>query len=804
MTPTKHPNPSARLKPPSWLWAAVGAMVLATLAVGAFFLRAEGRQQHEEAEAEVAAVATNVATRISNDCERYRLSLELISSATPIRAAAARIALGAQTPADERLVQERLGALARVYGYGEVWLLDSQGRKLFAVHGTDPKSTPGLTEALREALSSGRIVMSDLHRPEPDAAPHVHFVAPLPAEDGEPANVAVVATVNADDLLYRELAEWPSTEKTGEALLLRRQLDGSVSISSPTRLTSDPPLTRSLTATANTVEVAAFHSPDSSLEGVDYRGERVIAYAKPVSGTPWTLLAKVDASEALAAWRSQEFLAMLALALVEASIVGSATFGWTRYAASQRKRDAERLTAVLGVLRARPASPHDLLVRLAREVMDATGSTACAVYRYHPDTDELSVDVRLSESIAQPGPSLTSSKQRIAADDAGAWSQPIRTGKPLFINGDAERVLAQMGYPQHHLKIETFMAVPVVIDEQPVAVVGLANQRAGYDNRDAAEVAMVFEAAWHEVERLAVLQELESRVEERTQELAEANEELQAQSEELAAANEELIATNEELNAANAELARQAEELAEQASELEQRTRELSEANEAKTKFLRTMSHELRTPLNSVIGFTQLMLQGLAGPLTEEQRKQLEMVNASGHHLLSLVNDLLDLSRIEAGAVVLQREPIDVAALVAEALGAVRATADTKGLALEAEVPEPAPPLVSDCTRVKQILLNLLSNAVKFTESGTVRIAVSQDGHRTVSFAVSDTGPGIPKEDLERIFDEFVQLDAAEGVRGTGLGLPIARRLAVALGGTLTAKSTVGRGSTLVLTLPQE
>ncbi|GAV31898.1 signal transduction histidine kinase [Coriobacteriaceae bacterium EMTCatB1] len=216
------------------------------------------------------------------------------------------------------------------------------------------------------------------------------------------------------------------------------------------------------------------------------------------------------------------------------------------------------------------------------------------------------------------------------------------------------------------------------------------------------------------------------------------------------------------------------------------------------------MSHELRTPLNSVIGFTQLMLQGLAGPLTEEQRKQLEMVNASGHHLLSLVNDLLDLSRIEAGAVVLQREPIDVAALVAEAVDAVRATADAKGLALEAEVPEPAPPLVSDCTRVKQILLNLLSNAVKFTESGTVRIAVSQDGHRTVSFAVSDTGPGIPKEDLERIFDEFVQLDAAEGVRGTGLGLPIARRLAIALGGTLTVKSTVGRGSTFVLTLPQE
>jgi len=436
--------------------------------------------------------------------------------------------------------------------------------------------------------------------------------------------------------------------------------------------------------------------------------------------------------------------------------------------------------------------------------MAATGSAACAVYRYHADTDEFSVDVRAIDGGAPPEHEPAAPAQRIAADRAGAWAEPIRTGKPLMISADAERALFEMGYPKHHLRIESFMALPIIIDGEPVAVVGLANAPDGYDERDAAEVAMVFEAAWHEVDRLTLLEELEARVDERTQELAEANEELQAQSEELAGANEELLATNEELNAANAELARQAEELAEQAAELEARTRELAEANETKTKFLRTMSHELRTPLNSVIGFTQLMLQGLAGPLTDEQRKQLEMVNASGHHLLSLVNDLLDLSRIEAGAVEYEHAPIDVATLSAEVVDSVRAIAEAKGLALEMDVPDPAPRLVSDYKRVRQILLNLLSNAVKYTERGSVRLTVSADRHRTVSFAVSDTGPGIAKSDLDRIFDEFVQLGERGQGNGTGLGLPIARHLATALGGSLTARSEVGVGSTFTLTLPQE
>jgi signal transduction histidine kinase len=429
------------------------------------------------------------------------------------------------------------------------------------------------------------------------------------------------------------------------------------------------------------VEALAAWGASGILEGRDYRGVRVIAFAEKLEGTPWVLLAKADRAEALAGWRSDEAAALLIIALVELTIVGGSVGLWSRWVAARRRDDAQRLATVLETLRSRPGSTHDLLVRLLRAVMDRTGSPAGAVYRYDAERDRMRPEVRLSDSIVQPGPPDARSFDWVPTAEIGAWAEPLTTGKPLIVNKDADRVLEARGHPRHHLALSTFLAVPVVVDGTPVAVAGLANRASGYDERDAVELALVFEAAWHEVERLRALEELEAlnaeleqRVQERTEELETANEELQAQAEELAASNEEIAAANEELlaqteqlNAANRELEAQAEQLEEQARELEQRAEELAEANEAKTRFLRTMSHELRTPLNSIIGFTELLLQGLAGPLNDEQHKQLSMVNASGHHLLTLVNDLLDLSRIEAGAVVFSRAPIDVAALVREA-----------------------------------------------------------------------------------------------------------------------------------------
>ena len=238
---------------------------------------------------------------------------------------------------------------------------------------------------------------------------------------------------------------------------------------------------------------------------------------------------------------------------------------------------------------------------------------------------------------------------------------------------------------------------------------------------------------------------------------------------------------------------------------LEQANLELHAANQAKSRFLARMSHELRTPLNSIIGFSEVMLMGLTGELNEEQRRQSEMINRSGKHLLQLINDILDLSKVEAGGLELAFASFDPAALVADVEDTVRIQADERGLSLVMEVPETPLSVTSDERTIRQILLNLVGNALKFTQSGSVTIRV-EPREDTVVFAVQDTGPGIPAEDIEHIFDEFWQVTPHDGSQpqGTGLGLAISWQMAELLGGSLTVESEPGAGSTFTLALPTD
>ena len=232
------------------------------------------------------------------------------------------------------------------------------------------------------------------------------------------------------------------------------------------------------------------------------------------------------------------------------------------------------------------------------------------------------------------------------------------------------------------------------------------------------------------------------------------------------------------------------------------------EADRVKSAFLATMSHELRTPLNSVIGFTGILLQDLAGPLNEEQRRQLGMVQRSARHLLALINDVLDLSKIEAGQLAVSAEPFDADQLVARVMDTVAPLAEGKGLALRLEAEGTAGVLVSDERRVEQILLNLLGNAVKFTERGEVVLRVQPlDAPRPgVRFEVRDTGIGISPDDLATLFEPFRQLEAGLARRhgGTGLGLAICRRLADLLSAEVEAQSEPGAGSVFSVSLPRE
>ena len=238
-------------------------------------------------------------------------------------------------------------------------------------------------------------------------------------------------------------------------------------------------------------------------------------------------------------------------------------------------------------------------------------------------------------------------------------------------------------------------------------------------------------------------------------------------------------------------------------AELEVAKERAEAADRVKSAFLAAMSHELRTPLNSILGFTTILQKELAGPLNDEQRRQLGMVGNSAAHLLELINDVLDLSKIEAGQVVVESDSFDLAKSIATVVMAVAPLAERKKLTLAQEIDPAVGTIRSDRRRVEQVLLNLLSNAVKFTVEGGVTVRCSVRGDRVV-VDVRDTGIGIGAADLGRLFRPFLQLDSglARSYEGTGLGLSICKRLVEALGGEIWVESEPGQGSVFSFALP--
>jgi PAS domain S-box-containing protein len=265
--------------------------------------------------------------------------------------------------------------------------------------------------------------------------------------------------------------------------------------------------------------------------------------------------------------------------------------------------------------------------------------------------------------------------------------------------------------------------------------------------------------------------------------------------EQLKQASDEL---ERKIQSATADIAQQNELLRRQAIELEQ-------ASALKSQFLANMSHEFRTPLNAMLGYTSMLLQGVAGDLEPPAKRQLSRIESNGRHLLTIINEILDISRIEAGRMPLQLSTFKIPELIAEVRAELEPIILRSKLALTVDVPRDVKAITSDRQKVKQILLNLLSNALKFTHHGGVTIAArTQKKDRTVALSVADTGIGIAPSDQDRIFEDFRQLDNSptRAYGGTGLGLSICRRLAQMLDGQISVQSTVGKGSIFLLTLP--
>jgi signal transduction histidine kinase/CheY-like chemotaxis protein/CHASE3 domain sensor protein len=411
-----------------------------------------------------------------------------------------------------------------------------------------------------------------------------------------------------------------------------------------------------------------------------------------------------------------------------------------------------------------------------------------------------------------------------ALDSAAAGPERFKTGEGLVGQAAAEKQLRRVkDVPSKYLEVRSgtgqhrpvdLVLVPACTDEAAQAVVEL-----GFLREAEPQALQLLERIGETVAVAVRSAEFRSRLQELLEESQRQGEELQTQQEELQVTNEELQSQSDALRMAHAQLEERKEELEasnaslllqraglERAQKLiEEKAAEVDRASRYKSEFLANMSHELRTPLNSSLILARLLASNKDENLTPEQVKFATMIYDAGNDLLTLINDILDLSKVEAGKIEVRSAAVTLARLAEDAVRTLEPLAREKRLAFTAHVEATAPATIeTDGQRLQQVLKNLLSNALKFTESGEVTLIVRGVGDR-VEFAVRDTGIGIPPEQHESIFEAFRQADGTTNRRygGTGLGLSISRSLARLLGGDLTLESHVGEGSTFTLSLPR-
>lgn len=664
-----------------------------------------------------------------------------------------------------------------------------------------------------EPLHTGKLYIKDIYYSPTLRKPTMTFSVPIRclAHNGEHIIGVLVARVDLENSLYDLLLNRTGMGNTGETLIINRYVVALNEL----RWQDNAPLR--LKIEAEPAEMAA-GGETGITETVDYRGEKVLAAYTHISQTGWGFVAKQDLAEIyepIAAMRTS-FLIILAVALLAiylAALFLSSSFtrpigelseahlrlqrgdkearsGVDRYdefgfLAHSFNAMADSLksqikirqgNAELSALLVKANSLDSLGRKMVNKLLDISNAQFGVIYLYDEDEKLFNhlASIGINEELLEPfsGDKFT-----------GEFGRALATEKICHVRDIPEDTLFTFRTTAGTAVPKELLAIPIMSGDQVTALISLGSLR-GFTpesleilNQSWTRLNTGFSnlLAWEETRRLA---------------------------EKLRLSNEELTSMNEELQYQSEELQQQAEELKEQKTELETKRSQVEEANRLKSEFLSNMSHELRTPLNSIMALSQLIIAQGVGKDPGQEIEYLKVIERNGLILLKLINEILDLSRIEVGQMELNLSDFTPEDVVRRVVETTRPIVESKKLELVVRIDQ-APVIHSDEEKLQQILLNLLSNAEKFTEKGSIEMALSES-QGEVSFVVSDTGIGIPESELESIFEEFRQLDGSttRKYEGVGLGLSISQKLARLLGGRITVQSRPAKGSVFTLVLP--
>ena len=720
------------------------------------------------------------------------------------------------------IANELLNRYLRNYDdYGEIFIIDANtGVIELSSNNNSVGNNKSQDSYFTVPIETGEIYIKDIYYSQTTHQPEMTISMPISCfSHGEHIIGIIVVRINPENSLYSILSNRVGLGDTGETLIVNKDVVALNEL----RWYENAPLNLQIYAEP---AVNAASGETGITKTNDYRNEKILAAYTYIPRTEWGFIAKQDLNELNAPIREMinNFLIIFLVAGIIITLIalrvsksiskpiiemnnvarkfGSGDFSIrNKYTSEDEIGSLARefnnmadLTESRNIIQTGVVdiskniigntSMQDFGNSLLQKMMEITRANMSTFYILNELTSEY-------EHFTSIGANKDLLRSFSSQHPEGEFGNAVSKKEIFYLRNISEDTIFKFVTTAGELIPKEIITIPIITDNVAVALISLIS-----NTTFSIESYSTIEQSWIAINSIYTNLMANERTRILSEHLSRTNQQLEAQTEELQEQSEEMQSQSEELQQSS-------EELQEQNQELEMQRMQVEEANRLKSEFLSNMSHELRTPLNSIMALSRVLIMQAKNKLTDEENNYLEIVERNGKQLLKLINDILDLSKIEAGKMEVNPKSMSLKTLLQDIKDNLQPISNEKGLEFELNIANVLPQIETDEGKLHQILQNIVGNAVKFTEKGKVEINVNSNADN-VLIQVIDTGIGIPADALLHIFEEFRQVDgtSSRSYEGTGLGLAIAHKLIKILGGNINAESRLGKGSTFTITLP--